>query len=284
MPTKLTLSFLLTGDILFEEGDSISLKINGEKIFYGYIFERKTENYNIISIIAYDQIRYLLCKDTYIYKNKSASQVIEMICLDFMLKKEIIENTNYVIPYRLEENQSILDIIYTALDITTRYNSKKYVFYDNFGKLCLKNIYNMKLPIIFDLESSTISYSNSTSIDKGVYNSVKVSIKDRRTKLISIYKREDEKNKHRWGTLRLFERLPNTFTKAQAENYAQNLLNLKNKLREKINIQNIGDSRVRGGSIVDINIRGSIKTMIVESCVHTIENNEHMMKLTLINI
>ena len=55
-------------------------------MFFGYIFTKKIIDNNIINIVAYNSIRYLVARDTYIYKNKTASQVLKMICADFGLK------------------------------------------------------------------------------------------------------------------------------------------------------------------------------------------------------
>ena len=283
-PTKLYLDILFDNKIKFYEGDSICVKSDENNIFFGYIFTKKIIDNDIVSIISYDQIRYLIARDTYIYKNKTASQVLKMICADFNIKTGSIEDTNYIIPYRIEENQTILDIIYTSLDLTKSFNGNQYVIFDDFGKVALKSYNSMKLPILIDFNNSVISYSHITSIDKNVYNSVKVSVKNKKTKVISTYLEEDNENKKKWGTLRIFKRLPNDFNSVQAKNYAQNILSIYNKLSEKIEVICFGNEKVRAGNLIDIIIENNTKTMIIEECTHTIQNNEHIMKLLLSNV
>ncbi len=283
-PTKLYLDILFDNKIKFYEGDSICVKSDENNIFFGYIFTKKIIDNDIVSIISYDQIRYLIARDTYIYKNKTASQVLKMICADFNIKTGSIEDTNYIIPYRIEENQTILDIIYTSLDLTKSFNGNQYVLFDDFGKLALKSYNSMKLPILIDFNNSVISYSHITSIDKNVYNSVKVSVKNKKTKVISTYLEEDNENKKKWGTLRIFKRLPNDFNSVQVKNYAKNILSIYNKLSEKIEVICFGNEKVRAGNLIDIIIENNTKTMIIEECTHTIQNNEHIMKLLLSNV
>ncbi len=329
LPSNLNIK-ILNKNLNICEGDSLSLKINDEKVFFGYIFNIKIDEEGIFSIRAYDQIRYLIARDTYIYKNKSASQVFSMICDDFGIKKGTIEDTIYKIPYRIEENQRILDIIYEAMEITKKNTGNRYIIFDDFGKLCLKKyddmkenleenqrildiIYeameitkkntgnryiilddfgklclkkydDMKENLIIDLAKDVFKYEIEKSIDKDVYNSIKVSVKNRKNKIISTYLKEDSKNKEKWGNLRYFERLPNTFTKAQAENYAQNILNIKNRNKFKINLETMGDYKIRAGSILTILNGKERKQMIAEKCQHIIENNLHKMKLDLIEI
>ncbi|WP_250278892.1 XkdQ/YqbQ family protein [[Clostridium] colinum] len=283
-PTKLQLSILLDNKIKFYEGDNICIKLDKHNIFFGYIFTIKVVDNEIINIVAYNSIRYFMTRDTYIYKNKTASQILKMICSDFGLKTGNIEETGYIIPYRIEENQSILDIIYTALDLTKNFNNKRYILFDDFGKISLKSYENMKLPILIDCDKSIISYCSTTSIDKNVYNSVKVSVKNRKTKVISTYLMENNENKKKWGTLRKFERLPNDFNMVQAKNYAKNVLDSYNKINEKIEIICFGDKTVSSGNLINVCINKKIKTMIVEECTHTIKNDEHTMKISLRNI
>lgn len=278
------LSILLEDNINFYEGDNICIKTDKNNIFFGYIFTKKIIDNEIISIVAYNSIRYFITRDTYIYKNKTASQVLKMICADFGLKIGDIEETGYIIPYRIEENQTILDIIYTALDLTKRFNNKDYILFDDFGKISLKSYENMKLPILIDCDKYAINYYHTTSIDKNVYNSIKVSVKNKKTKVICTYLEEDINNKNKWGTLRKFERLPNDFNNIQAKNYAKNILNIYNKINENVEIVCFGDERLKAGNLISVVINKKSRYMLVKECIHTIKSNEHIMKLILSNI
>lgn len=89
---------------------------------------------------AYDQLRYLNNKDTYVYENKTASQFIQMLAADFSLNTGTLEDTGFVIASRVEDNTSLFDMIENALDLTLQNSKEMFVLFDDFGKLTLKNI------------------------------------------------------------------------------------------------------------------------------------------------
>ena len=90
---------------------------------------------DVIQITVYDQLYYLKNKDTYVYTNKTAADVIRMIAEDFQLNVGDLEDTGYTIGSRVEDNQTLFDIIQTALDETLKATSQMYVLYDDVGKL-----------------------------------------------------------------------------------------------------------------------------------------------------
>lgn len=283
-PSHVSLSFISLDTDIFSEGDALSIKYNDEGLFYGYIFTI-SDKLDFITIKAYDQIRYLSHRDTYIYQNKKASDIISQICKEYGLKTGSIEDTSYIIPYRLEENQMIMDIIYTALDSTEAFNGNKYVLYDDFGNITLTSLQNMQSDLAIDCTLSAISFNYTTSIDKDVYNSIKVSVKNKKTKVISTYLEEDSKNKSSWGILRLFERLPNDYTAAQAQNYAKNVLSIKNKLKEQLEISYVSEKFVRAGSLIKVAIsQDTVKTMLITDATHVIDNNQIVATLILSNV
>ena len=86
----------------------VRLKVNGAKIFFGFVFKqqrsKKEGKVQEIAVTAYDQLRYLNNKDTRVYENKTADQVVKMIADDYRLSVGTLKNTEYVIPSRVEDN------------------------------------------------------------------------------------------------------------------------------------------------------------------------------------
>ncbi|MEG2597672.1 MAG: hydrolase, partial [Oscillospiraceae bacterium] len=76
MPGKLTFS-LVSGDVPIEEGDAVTLTVDGKGRFYGFVFTLSQNESGKIQITAYDQLRYLKNKDCYTYQNKTASEVLQ---------------------------------------------------------------------------------------------------------------------------------------------------------------------------------------------------------------
>lgn len=64
------------------------------------MFRKKRDKEQIITTTAYDQLRYLKNKDTRVYVNKRADEVVRSIASDFQLNVGMLENTGYVIAKR----------------------------------------------------------------------------------------------------------------------------------------------------------------------------------------
>lgn len=135
VPGKLTFKVLYDSTFPFEEGDPVRFGVDGKNLFYGYIFSKNRSKDGIISITAYDQMRYLKNKDSYIYENKTAGELIRMIADDFGLETGTIEETGYRIAQRAEKDKTLFDIIQNAIDITAQSTGILYTLYDDFGKL-----------------------------------------------------------------------------------------------------------------------------------------------------
>ena len=113
-PGKLTFKVLKDDIINFQEGAAVRLKVNGVPVFFGFVFTKKRDKDQIITVTAYDQLRYLNNKDTYVYENKTASQLVKMIAADFSLNVGTVEDTGFVIASRVEDNTSLFDMIENA--------------------------------------------------------------------------------------------------------------------------------------------------------------------------
>ena len=55
---KLTFSVVKDEIINFTEGNSVSLKVDGQPMFYGFVFSKQRDKTNNIKVVAYDQMRY----------------------------------------------------------------------------------------------------------------------------------------------------------------------------------------------------------------------------------
>ena len=64
-PGKLVFSVLWDSKLDIEEGNPVKLTVKGTVVFYGFIFTFSHTKSTVVQITAYDQIRYLLNKDTY---------------------------------------------------------------------------------------------------------------------------------------------------------------------------------------------------------------------------
>lgn len=227
-------------------------------------------------------MRYLKNKDTYVYTNKRADEIVSMIANDFLLNVGHLENTGYVIPSRVEDNKTLFDIIQNSLDLTLQNTKEMYVLYDNFGKISLSGIERLKLGLVIDEETGS-NFDYESSIDSDTYNKIKLAYDNKNTGKREIYISQDSNNINEWGVLQYFEKIDEN-TNGQYK--ADTLLQLYNEKRRSFTVKNaLGDIRIRGGSSVIVNLDlGDIKVqnfMLVEKVKHTFKDNEHFMDLTL---
>lgn len=281
-PGKLTFKVMKKDTLDFLEGNPVRFKYGNNNTFYGFAFEKKRNKEKIITVTAYDQLRYFKNKDTYIYRNKTADEVVKKIANDFLLNVGTLEQTKYIIASRAESNKTLFDISQTALDLTLQNRNEMYVLYDDFGKLCLKSLEQMKLGIVIDEETGE-NFDYTSSIDNNTYNQIKLIYENKDTGKREVYIAKDSSNINEWGLLQFYDTIDeNTNGKAKADA----LLKLYNQKTRKLEIKNaIGDIRVRAGSLVIVKMDlGDIKLqnfMLVEKAKHTFKNNEHFMNLTL---
>ncbi len=279
---KLTFKVLQDNLLSFTEGNAVRFKYNNNNTFYGFAFTKKRDKNPLITVTAYDQLRYFKNKDTYVYKNKSADEVVKMLANDFLLNTGILEQTGYKIASRVESNKTLFDIAQTAIDLTTQTKGEVYVLYDDFGKICLKSIERMKLGLVIDEETGE-NFDYTSSIDSDTYNQIKVTYDNKNTGKREVYMAKDTSHINEWGVLQYFDTIDEN-TNGQAKVNA--LLKLYNQKTRKLEIKNaIGDIRVRGGSLVIVKMNlGDVKLqnfMLVEKVKHIFKNNEHFMNLTL---
>lgn len=286
-PGKLTFKILSHSSLDISEGSAVRLTDGNDKIFFGYIFKRSRSKDGIVSVTAWDQIRYMKNKDTIKYANKKASEVIQMIGADFRLNLGEIQDTGYVIPKRNEDNVSLLEMIENALDLTLQNTKQMFILYDDFGHLTLKSLEQMKVGangsyLMVDEETGE-DFDYTTSIDDNTYNQIKLAYENDSTGKRDIYIAKSGENINRWGVLQYFDTLKE-HENGQAK--ADALLFLYNQKTRKLEMKNVfGDNRVRAGSLIVVNLHLddiSVRNfMLVEKCKHVYKNGEHLMDLTL---
>jgi hypothetical protein len=159
-PGKLSFTLLRHEELTFSEGDAVSLTVDGVPLFAGYIFKNERDKNKLVPITAYDQMRYLKNKDVYIYQDKTAADVLRMVAGDYGLACGSVADTGYVIPARCEADaQSLMDIVYTAMDLTLIHTGQLFVLYDDFGQLALKNIRDMKVDAFVSTRGGIIDWT-----------------------------------------------------------------------------------------------------------------------------
>lgn len=290
-----TLKFKVPKDdtLSFQEGDRVQFKVNSTIVFYGFVFEKSRDREAIISVTAYDQLRYLKNKDCYVYNSKTASELIKMICDDYNLTVADGDGLAHtqVRCSHIDDNKTLADIISYALAFTTIYGPGHpiYELYDDGGKIKLQNVMGseMTLDCLIDADV-TSNYTYTTSIDKDTCNMVKI-VRDvpeanRKTWVRTGEVRDDE-TMRQWGRLQYVIR-PDDKNATPIEQ-AKHYLSLHDAKTREIKLKGvIGDVRVRGGTRLFCQFNfGDIAVnnyLMVSAVTHHFTENCHLMDLDMI--
>ncbi len=286
-PSKLTFTVVKDDVIDFQEGNPVTMRFNGQQAFAGFVFSKSRSDSLLVHVTCYDQIRYLKNKDTLSYAGKTYGELLQMIAADYGLKCGTVSATGYKIPQRIEEG-TLIDILQTASDLTVLNTGNLFVLYDDFGKLTLKNIQDMKLDLLIDEETGQ-SYSYESGIDKETYNRIKLAVDNDETGEREVYVLNDPYRQGSWGQLQYYEKLDSGTSAAVVKEKAQVLLKYYNKKNRSLKVNGVpGDLRVRGGSSLvvrmglgDLNVSNY---MCVETVTHTWTHGFYTMDLTLSGI
>ena len=281
-PGRLEFTYLRGSGIDIETGYVARLDIDGQTVFYGYVFSVRHQQHEQRRVVAYDQMRYMLFEETYVFQNKTASQMLRMMAEDVGLSLGEIEDTGYVMNLA-QENKKLLDIAYEALNTTLTSTRKLYTLYDDGGALCLKSLESMRTDLFLGDQSLVAGYDYETSIDEDTYNRVKIVKKNEQTGRWEVFIHQDSQNIARWGTLQLYQVAEETAGDAQIDSRAGALLKLKNRETQSLSLTGLGDLRARAGAGIYIGIKdeGIDSWFVIDEADHTFKDGLHEMKVKL---
>ena len=283
-PAQLDFTILADDAVKIEHGGVVAFRDDNKGHFYGYVFKYSHSDDGKISVTAYDQLRYLKNKDTYVITGKRADQILQMIAADFKLKTGTLANTGYVIPSMIEDSQTLFDIILKALDLTLINSKQMYYLWDDFGALRISNVREHHINLIVGDGSLANGYSYESSIDSDTANRIKLIRDNKDSGKRDVYIVQDSNSMARWGILQHYEKVAEGLNKAQIEAQASNMLALKNRPTVKLNIDALADLTVRAGrslfiKIADLNVSG---WYIIDECTHDLMENTMSLKLKVI--
>ena len=285
-PGKLTFTINnVEGVDYVSEGSPVSFKVEGNKVFWGYIFKiGKSKSYEI-SITAYDQLRYLKNKDTYVTSGLTCDGIFRKICSDYGITSKVVTSSNYVLPSRVSDNKTLAEIIQYAFDKTLVDTGDWFMMRDNFGTLEHINVWESRTNLVIGDESLLSDYNYEKSIDDDTYNQVKLVKENKKSKEREIYIVKDSSTINKWGILQYFETVDEDMNSAQITERANMLLKHYNKPTKTLKLECIGDLRVKAGCGVVLMIKDLEsdvpynKYVIVSKVTHKFDNSAHTMSL-----
>ena len=283
-PASLSFTCLEDSGIAISEGSSVELSVSGKKLFKGYVFTAERNREGEVSYTARDQLRYLKANASYLFQNMSLPQIIQRIAEDFGLTVGEMEEPGYVFPYLDKENETCMDIIFDAVSQAIVQTGKIYNFYDDCGKLTLKEAKNMYIQTMIGDKSLVTDYTYKRDIDSDTYNRVKLVRKNEKSGRTDVYIHEDTDTIKTWGLLQYYDEVDENLNEAQIDEMCKQYLQYYNRVLQTITIDAIGIPGLRAGMIIPVKL-GTIKElsvvrlMLTEKVTHTFEDGGHTMSI-----
>lgn len=288
-PGKFTFSLIENVDMDIEMGSCINVKLDGNNFFKGYVFSAERSKNRKVKYVAYDQLRYLKAKASYTFVAMSLGDIIKQIASDFKLKVGDLVNTGYKIPSLIVENESCLDVIFDALSKTIVETGKIFVFYDDFGKLTLKEAKSHKWNKLIGDKSLLSDYQYKKSIDSDTYNRIKLARPNKDTGKADTFVHEDTDNIKKWGLLQYYDTVDEKMNNAQIDEMCKAYLKYYNRVWQTMTLKDIlGHYKIRAGWIIPVMISEVDSTNIqrfflAEKVTHKLSNNSHTMNIEVKN-
>ncbi len=281
-PGTLKFTVIKAGDLSFFEGDVVRFSVDGKLQFYGWVFTKVKDRWGLIQVTCYDRLRYLKANASYAFYKQKAGDIIRQIAEDLAIEVGDLADTGYAIPSLIEENQSCMDIVQSAVQQTLLNTGKVYVFYDNGSGLALQEAEQLKADVIICDKSLLTDYSYKTDIDAQTYNYVKLSRPNEETGGADVYVAEDSANIAQWGLLQLYQTVDGSANAAQIEEQAKTMLKYYNRRMRTLSVNSLGVVGLRAGQMVlmkvpglgDINLD---QYVLLERVTHTYKNDSHTM-------
>ena len=283
-PGKFTFTYLKDKDVTFTEGDVLRFSVDGQVQFYGWVFTRSETRWGEVSVTCYDRLRYLKANASYTFYSQSAGDILRQIAGDLQLDVGTVEDTGYKLPSLVEQDQTCLDILQTAIEQTLLNTGRVFVLYDDGQGLALQEAANMMSDVVIGDRSLLTDYTYTTDIDKQTYNSIKLVRPNEETGRADVYIQEDSGTIGQWGLLQLYQKVGGDANEAQIKAQAAATLEYYNRVLKTLKISSLGVPGLHAGQMILVKADGMGDTgvsqyVMLERVSHRWENGVHTMDL-----
>lgn len=278
--SKLTFYVLKDDTISFNQGDPVSVKYDGEALFYGYVFSKMRDKRNLIRVECYDQMRYMKNRRSYTRGKMSLDEVVRKIADECALHTGDIDRCKAILPSVAADNVSLLDVVKRACSETRRMTGRRFILYDEGGRLNLKDEAELVTDVLIDF-SGAENFNYTDTIDEGVYNRIELYNDTKKLNLRDVTVISDKDTMAEWGTLILSKKAEDP---SLAKEEGQRLLDEYNRIKREIVLKRVtGDKRfIPGCSVALEAVMGDVKFegfVRIKRAVHHFKNNLYFTDL-----
>lgn len=262
-----------------EEGQQCQFSLDGKELFQGLIMTQTQSNGKTLSFTAYDNGIYLSNnKDTFLYENKTASDVFRDCCTRFGIPMGEVAECSYKIPELAKSKTTPWDAIADALSLDFDATGVRHFVTSANGRVSLLTRRENILQWVIEVGRNMQSYTYTRSIED-IKTRVKMLSKEGD---VVAEKRNTELEK-RIGIFQEIDTPDEAFTAAQANDLINGILEEKSTPKRSLSVEAAGIPEVVSGIGVYIIIPelGISRTFYVDEDVHTFERRSHTMSLKL---
>lgn len=314
----------LTFDLYFDEspkkpalGGIIKYWYNGQKVFYGYVFDVKVSADRTVSVTAYDKLYYLKSQDSIVWPTMTLGSRFNEVCKRARVTHKIVNKPTHKVKAEICEGKTYFDMIKSAVNKTKSSTGSYYFVTTNWSTVELRKAPYKKLNLILGDKSGMISGSLQESITDA-YNVVKVYTKHTKGKKtstarsghsttsyhksskysskISTTTTETPKNTSftfttakgstiaRWGLLQKVVQKKDKANSAQAKAQAKAELKSSNQITKTLTIDCIGNLDFVAGNSVNLKVgylSQNKSNVPITKAVHTWSGSSYTCSLTL---
>lgn len=300
-------SYIPKHRVELSEGDCITVKVNGKRMFHGWVFKKEMSAYGSVKLKVYDIKRYLAGKGVDITANETVDQLFARLCGIMKIKHNVIHTSNFVIPGKIHDGETYNNIIQYAIDQTFigTDGKERFCIRANGDTLELLDCFKQaqETDILIGDKNLMTDYQYSSDIEN-TYTVFKLqrevaSQKDKKGKkqelseLQKILLRKtltgvNQQNKDRWGSLMYYELKDAKWTDAQLEDYMKHIMVALGDKTRTLQLPCLGHTECIPGNGVILDIGDLVeegvpkmKYALITAASHTIANNLHTMDLTV---
>ena len=287
--SKMVFETVEESGIKLDNGSAVQFVDNGTPIFAGFVFTAERSFANTVKYTAYDQLYYLKAKASYTFINMTLEQIIAQVATDFGLTVGTLEATGYVFPCLIKENTEVLGMIFDALSTVIVQTGKIFAFYDNFGKLELKEVKNMLVNALLGNDSLVTDYTYKRDIASETYNRVKLVRPNKDTGRMDAFVHEDTDTQRTWGLLQYYDTVDENLNDAQIDAMCAMYLEYYNRVLQSAKISAMGIPGLRAGNVIPVRITqvqelSMNRLLLAEKVAHKYEGGSaHTMEIEVKN-